>query len=119
MKPRTTLLLFLVLCHGFPLLLLHGAPLPGSAFTYQGRLNRNGTPASGEYDLQFVLRDAATAGRQIGGAVALAPVAVSNGLFTVTLDFGSAACEGSPRWLEIGGRTNGSAAAYEPPRPAP
>ena len=34
-----------------------------------------------------------------------APVAVSNGLFTVTLDFGTGIFTGPARWLEIGVRT--------------
>src|ERR1051326_6760258 len=51
-----------------------------SAFTYQGRLDNNGLPASGNYDLQFILRDAPAAGRQVGDIVTRAPVALSNGL---------------------------------------
>jgi len=91
-----------------------------SAFTYQGRLTEHGAPASGDYDLRFLLRDAAVAGGQVGNAIVLAPVAVSNGLFTVALDFGSVAFDGNPRWLEIGVRTNGSVAPYallSPPQP--
>src|SRR5439155_26038945 len=118
MKSTVLLLrLLIVLCACIGILPASAAQIP-SAFTYQGRLQQNGVAASGNYDLQFILRDAATAGRQVGGPVALAPVAVSNGLFTVTLDFGSAAFDGNPRWLEVGVRTNGSLAAYEPLSPA-
>ena len=39
-------------------------------------------------------------------------VAVSNGLFTVTLDFGANTLPGADRWLELGVRTNGSSAAF-------
>jgi hypothetical protein len=35
--------------------------------------------------------------------------AVSNGLFTVTLDFGSGVFNGPDWWLEIAARTNGAA----------
>ena len=83
-----------------------------SAFTYQGRLTETGQPANGSYDLQFYLRAAATAGNPVGATNFLAPVAVSNGLFTVTLDFGASVFTGPDRWLEIGVRTNGSLAAY-------
>ncbi len=33
-----------------------------TAFTYQGRLQTNGVPAEGPYDLRFTLHDAATLG---------------------------------------------------------
>lgn len=102
-----------VLC----LLLLRCAlPLPlyaqGAAFTYQGRLLSGGQPANGSYDFQFTLADAPGGGSCIGAALTNAPVPVSNGLFVVVLDFGSGAFDGSPRWLEIGVRTQGSAGAY-------
>lgn len=84
----------------------------GSAFAYQGRLIDGGQPASGSYDLQLALTDAATNGNYVGAALTRAPVLVSNGLFAVTLDFGTSAFDGSARWLEIGVRTNGSTAPY-------
>lgn len=61
----------------------------GTAFTYQGRLNDGSAPANGAYDFEFALFDAAAAGAQIGATVALNNVAVSNGIFTVQLNFGS------------------------------
>ena len=45
---------------------LHGQ---GTAFTYQGRLNDGGNPATGLYDLRFGLYDAASAGGQQGNLV--------------------------------------------------
>src|SRR5262245_8270771 len=90
------------------------AQAQGSAFTYQGRLlGSNGALANGNYDLQFKLHPAASGTNQIGATLTNAPTAVSSSLFTVTLDFGGGAFNGSPRWLEIGVRTNGSAAAYD------
>lgn len=83
-----------------------------SAFTYQGRLNDNGTPANGNYDLQFALKDAASAGNTVSTPITVAPVAASNGVFTVTLDFTASAFTGAARWLEIGVRTNGSGSPY-------
>src|SRR5438034_1646878 len=117
MRFTSVLLRLLILLCAFDVALTHAALIP-SAFTYQGRLQQNGVAASGNYDLQFILRDAATGGGQVGSPVVLAPVPVTNGLFTVTLDFGSAAFDGNPRWLEVGVRTNGSLAAYEPLSPA-
>ena len=37
---------------------IHQAAAQGTAFTYQGRLIDNGVPATGSYDLRFVLFDA-------------------------------------------------------------
>ena len=84
----------------------------GTAFTYQGRLNDSGGPASGSYDLTFTLFSAASGNGPVGGSLTNSPVAVSNGLFTATLDFGAGVFIGANRWLEIGVRTNGSVAAY-------
>ena len=80
----------------------------GTAFTYQGRLNDGPNPADGTYHLRFTLFDALTVGNQVGPPLTNSPVNVSNGLFTVTLDFG-ANFPGADRWLEIGVRTNGVA----------
>lgn len=88
------------------------AQAQATRFNYQGWLTDAGSAASGNYDLQFVLFDAATNGNAVGPVNTLAPVAVSNGLFSITLDFGSAAFEGSARWVQIAVRTNGSASAY-------
>ena len=81
----------------------------GTAFTYQGRLNQGANPANGTYDLQFALFDAASAGTQQSGTWTQLAQGVTNGLFTVTLDFGSF-FPGADRWLEIGVRTNGGGA---------
>ena len=85
---------------------LSAAPL-GTAFTYQGRLTDNGDSANGVYDLRFVIFDSATNGSVVAKPVTNAATAVSNGLFTVTLDFGSGVFDGSALWLDIGVRTNG------------
>jgi hypothetical protein len=83
-----------------------------TAFTYQGRLNNNGAAANGRFDFQFCLLDAGTNGNLIAGPVTNAATIVSNGLFTVKLDFGAHAFTGAPRWLQIGVRTNGSTNAF-------
>lgn len=90
----------------------HAAPL-GSAFTYQGRLNDGGVPATGAYDLQFSLHDAATGGAVVAGPVEHANISVSNGLFAVQLDFGSGPFSGQQLWLSIGVRTAGGPVAFD------
>jgi hypothetical protein len=79
----------------------------GSAFTYQGRLDSGGNPAGGIYDLQFTIYDAVTNGNAQGGPLTNAATGVTNGLFTVTLDFGAGVFTGANRWLEIAVQTNG------------
>jgi hypothetical protein len=81
-----------------------------SAFTYQGRLTDGGTPANGNYDLQFALYEAADGNNQIGQTQTNSNVAVSGGVFTVTLDFGANAFSGAGRFLEISARPGGAAA---------
>lgn len=89
------------------LLGLHSLLAQGTAFTYQGRLDDTGNLANGLYDLQFSVFDAATGGTMLAGPLVLSSVGMTNGLFTVTLDFGSGVFTGPARWLEIGARTNG------------
>src|SRR5437588_12038838 len=78
----------------------------GTAFTYQGRLNDGVNPANGNYDLTFTLFDSPSGGAQRGNTLTNTAASVTNGLFTVTLDFGNQ-FPGANRWLEIGVRTNG------------
>ncbi len=81
----------------------------GTAFTYQGRLNDSGNPASGTYDLRFTVYDSTNSpGTVMAGPITNAATPVSNGLFVVNLDFGPGVFTGPARWLDIGVRTNGS-----------
>jgi hypothetical protein len=84
----------------------------GTAFTYQGRLQNNGSPASGIYNLTFTLFNTSS-GTSSGGSLVAGPVTnnavvVTSGLFTVQIDFGAGVFAGSNNWLEIAVRTNGS-----------
>ncbi len=74
-----------------------------SAFTYQGRLTDATLPASGTYQMQFSIFDAASGGAQIGTTITNSSVAVANGVFTVNLDFSPATpfASGANRWIEI------------------
>jgi hypothetical protein len=71
-----------------------------SAFTYQGRLRDGGVDANGDYTLIFSLFDAVTGGNRIGGTVTNSHF-VTNGVFSVNLDFGPNAFDGNARWLDI------------------
>jgi hypothetical protein len=87
------------------------AQLPaGTSFTYQGRLEDAGSPATGSYDFEFRLFAAAAGGTQVGGTVARPGVAVAAGLFTADLDFGDGVFTGDALWLEVAVRPAGSGA---------
>src|SRR5664279_214325 len=79
----------------------------GTAFTYQGRLNVVTGPADGSFDLLFTLFATNSSGAAIAGPVTNAAVAVSNGLFTTTVDFGNV-FTGTSNWLEIAVSPNGA-----------
>ena len=78
-----------------------------ATFTYQGRLQDTGTPANGNYDLQFALFDNSSGGTQVGTTQTASTVSVSGGVFTVQLDFGVSAFPGANRFLEIRVRPSG------------
>jgi len=83
----------------------------GSAISFQGRLNVSGTPANTNYDFRFAVFNAPTNGVQVSVWLTNAAVPVSNGLFTVILNFGSGVfngtSNGSNDWLDIGVRALG------------
>jgi hypothetical protein len=99
---------FLFLLPTFCFLL--SSPAQTSTFTYQGELTDSGSPANGSYDLTFSLFVASSGGSAVAGPLTNTAVAVVGGLFTATLDLGSAAFPGADRWLEIAARTNGPGA---------
>jgi lysophospholipase L1-like esterase len=80
----------------------------GTAFTYQGQLNNGSNPANGTYNFTFALYATNTSGSPLTGPITNMATAVSNGLFTTTIDFGNV-FTGSASWLEIGVQTNGAA----------
>src|SRR5438552_5403950 len=94
--------------------ILLGAHLLSAAvpavFTYQGNLKDGGLPANGIYDLSFSLYDSFTDGTQIGSAFTNSATAVTNGLFSVSLDFGASPFNGQARWIEIGVRKDSNSA---------
>ena len=87
---------------------VHQAAAQGTAFTYQGQLQNNGSPAGGSYDLTFTLYTTNTTGVPVAGPVTNAAVAVTNGLFTTLVDFGPSVFAGASNWLAIAVSTNGA-----------
>src|ERR1700687_3664888 len=104
------LLAFVLLAAG------NAALAQSTTFTYQGRLQDPGTPASGSYDLQFRLWDAASGGTQQPQpspvTVTRTSVLVTGGVFSVQLDFGTNWFSGADQFLEIGVRPAGGTSAY-------
>lgn len=89
-----------------------------TVFTYQGRLTDGSTAASGTYQMQFSLYDAASGPTQIGSTITDSNVAVTNGIFTVQLSFAAPnAFDGSPRWLEIAVRKASDPPGFTPLTP--
>ena len=83
-----------------------------SAFTYQGNLLENGSPASGAYDLRFLIYPRAEGGFPVAAPLTNSATAVTDGAFTVTLDFGTNVFTGADRWLEVAVKSSGSAADF-------
>ncbi len=85
-----------------------GAGPLGTGFTYQAQVKLNGGLVNNTCDCQFSLWDDQNGGTQIGPTLTYdgfggnpAPVMISDGVFTVELDFGAGAFQGDERWLQI------------------
>lgn len=97
------------------LALLGSAPLVqaqeplGTSFTFQGSLTQGSTPLSGSYDLELTLFTGSDPGTATPlGTLARNAVAVTNGVFSVELDFGPSAFTEDARWLEVAVRPTGA-----------
>src|SRR5262245_51499751 len=79
------------------------------AFTYQGRLNQNGSPATDTYDLRFEVYNAAAVCARVGQPIDIMAQAVSGGLFSADLNFGGPPTfDGTAYWLAVSARTTGT-----------
>lgn len=76
------------------------------AFNYQGRLTDAGSPANGNYLLEFKLFDQAAGGNKIGATVSDVAVTATAGVFNARLDFGATPFTGADRFLEIAVKKN-------------
>ena len=84
-----------------------------TTFTYQGKLADGGVAANGTYDLTFKLYDTLASGTQIGTDIVRDNVVVTDGEFTVDLDFGAAAFEtGASRFLQLEVRPGSSTGTF-------
>jgi hypothetical protein len=85
----------------------------GTEFSFQGRLNDGTNPANGRYDLQFSLYNAIEGGTQVGTTITRPNTVLINGVFSVTLDFGSTVfVEPTAVFIEIGVKPNASPNAF-------
>ena len=84
-------------------------------FTYQGRLSDNSIAPTGLYDFEVRLFDLQVGGTQQGPTLQTGAVQVTNGMFTLPLNFGNV-FTGSPRFLNIAVRPTGPG-AYTPLAP--
>jgi hypothetical protein len=96
--------LFIVLTLFVP---IYQAAAQGTAFTYQGLLNDGGNAANGTYDFRFRLAADAQGNNYVGSPVLINGLAMTGGVFSASLDFGSV-FTGSNYWLEVDVRTNGA-----------
>ncbi len=108
--------LLMLVAFGFLLFASSAAEAQTTSFTYQGRLTDGGAPANNNYDLQFTLWNAAVGGTQqpqpAPATLTKTNVAVTGGVFSVSLDFGVNAFPGADRFLEVGVRPGGSGGAF-------
>lgn len=87
-----------------------------NAFSYQGQLLNSGAPANGSHEFEISLYPAASGGTQLE-ILTLEEIEVTNGLFTVLLDFKPSHFTGAALWLEIRVRpSNGPSFATLSPR---
>jgi hypothetical protein len=79
------------------------ASAQSSVFTYQGQLKQSGSPMNGTADLDFYIYDAPAGGMPIAGPDSHVSVPVTDGMFTVPLDFGPPGTifDGNVRWLQV------------------
>ncbi len=86
---------------------------PGTAFSYQGQLLDSNGAVNDTCDIQFGLYDALSGGSQIGTTDTHTSTVVTDGLFTVELDFGVNAFDGAPRWIELAARCPAGSGGYD------
>jgi hypothetical protein len=89
----------------------------GTAFTYQGQLQKDGSPVDAECQVAFRLYDQAVDGAQVGPPLTIT-VPITEGVFTVGLDFGAGVFDGEARWLSVAVQCPGDVGFTSLPRQA-
>jgi hypothetical protein len=80
-------------------------------FTYQGLIKNNGSPVNGPCDFIFALFDVPLSGSPLGPPFATS-AAVTNGVFTVHLEFAPGVFNGGKRWLDVQSRCPAGSGSY-------
>ena len=102
------LAIFLALCG-----VCGAAPL-GTAFTYQGELQDQGTSANGAYDFEFALYDIGSGGAALSTQT-LGDVVLADGRFTVELDYTDVPFQaGLQYYLEVRVRRGNETGSHTP-----
>jgi hypothetical protein len=84
-----------------------------SAFTYQGKLTDNGSPANGQYDLRFEVFDTDLSTTPVAPAQTIEDVQVTGGLFKVELSFDFPPFTSiAANWVEVSVRPGSSTGAF-------
>ncbi len=82
-------------------------------FTFQGELIDSGSPANGDFDVNFRLYDTAAGGSEVGTVVFVDDLTVSNGLIQTDIDFGDVPFMGEAVWVQVEIRPGTSVGAFE------
>ncbi len=98
-------LVLILLVLGF--LCSQGTVAQTTEITYQGSLKVSGLPANANYDFEFRLFDSLAGGTQVGSLIPQSTIAVTDGVFSVRLDFGQN-FPSADRYLEIAVRPAGA-----------
>jgi len=117
MKRETLLLCVGVLVNSAAYEIARAAVPLEPTFTIQGQLPDSVTaPLPSSVMMKFILFDVATGGVQVpNGATTLSSVPLDHGLFTATVDFGSAEVfNGDARWVEVWTNRSGTLLPEDP-----
>ncbi len=76
----------------------------GTEFTYQGVIEKNNQPISGDANVRFTLHPGAVTNSgdaALSGPITRSLTGIENGLFSASLDFGNAILNSQSLWLEV------------------